>query len=154
MAATGERKIVIVPQRTVSAAGTTNSVIKLPSEIGKYTSVLLGLNVTAQSGTTPTLNLYVQQEIPVAGASDAALAVPTGSSLFDDFVAFTQVTTSTGLFVARIFPSGNVVAAQKDASLTAGSVANGPIGTSWNIKEVVGGTTPSYTYSLSAIFIP
>lgn len=150
----GERRIVIVPTRTIAAAGTTNSVATLPSEIAKYTAVILILNVTAQSGTTPTLDVYVQQELPIAAAGDLALAVPTGTSVFDDFVHFPQVTTSTGAFVARVQAGGNVVVAQKDASLAAATAASGPIGTSWRIKEVVGGTTPSYTYTLTAILIP
>lgn len=147
-----ERKVTLVPQRTIAAAG-TSTITLLPGWDAGYASVILILNVTAQSGTTPTLDLYVQQELPVPAAGDKLGDVPTGTSLWDDFVHFTQVTTSTGAFVAYVTQGGNAVTAQKDAALTVASARSGPIGTSWRVKEVVGGTTPSYTYTLSAIYI-
>lgn len=154
MGQTGERRIVIVPQRTVSAAGTTNSVKTLPSEISKYTSCILALNVTAQSGTSPTLDIYVQQEFPIAASTDAALSVPSGTSVWNDFVHFTQVAGTTGTWFATVTGGSNTIGALKDAALSAGTAINGAIGSSWRVKEVVGGTSPSFTYTLSAILIP
>jgi hypothetical protein len=96
--------------------------------------------------------VYIQQELPIAGASDKRGDVPTGTSVWDDFLHFTQVTTSTGTWVASIVGGSNVAAAIKDAALAAGTVINGPIGSNWRVKYVAVGT--SYTFAVTAILLP
>ena len=141
--------MVLVPSAARTASSTSN-IIPIPEQ---YTAAIIALSVSAASGTAPTLNLYVQNVIPVAGASDIEQAVPTGTDEYDDLASFTQA-TGTGTWIVRVVGGGNAAAAKKDASLTAGSVASGPIGRNWRIKWVVGGTNPSFTFSLSATFIP
>ena len=152
MAQTGERKVVLFPQ-TQTAVGPATVADTNPLSIAYYTAAIFILNVTAQAGTTPTLDVYIQQEIPIAGASDKWGVVPSGTSVWDDVAHFTQV-TSTGAFLAYVVAGGNAANAQKDASLTAASVRNGPIGGNIRIKYVTAGTSPQYTFSVSAILIP
>lgn len=153
MAQYGERKVILVPPRTVSAAG-TNVLSLSPVVVTGYTSVIFALNVTAQSGTTPTLDLYIQQELPVTAGTDAVGGVPSGTSIWNDFVHFTQVTTSIGAWFASVTGGSNATGPQKDGTLAAATVISGPIGSRWQVKEIVGGTSPSYTYGLCAILIP
>ena len=153
MSQVGERKVVLIPQRTIAAAGT--SIISLsPVTVSGYTSVIFALNVTAQSGTTPTLDIYIQQELPIVGSSDKVGDVPQGTSVWNDFVHLTQVTTSTGAWFASITGGSNATGPQKDGTLAAATVISGPIGSRWQVKEIVAGTSPSYTYGLCAILIP
>ena len=71
----------------------------------------------------------------------------------DDYVSFTQITAASSK-VARCQKTGNVVAAANDGGLAAGNVANGPLGSEWRVKYVIGGTNPSFTFSVVAILIP
>ena len=147
--AASDRVVVLVPSTTATSSS-TGSELNIAEP---FTSAILYLDVTAASGTSPTLNVYVQEVLTAPASGDAALAQPSGTKFYDDFVSFTQA-TATGRWVARITGGGNVVAATKDASLTAGSVANGPIGSIWRVKYAIAGTSPSFTFSVSAKLIP
>lgn len=153
MAATGERRVVLFPQ-TQTAVGPGTVADTNPMPVEDYTGAIWILNVTAQAGTTPTLDVYIQQEIPIAGASDKWGVVPTGTSVWDDVAHFTQVTTATGVFLAYAVNSGNAANAQKDVALAAATVRSGPLGSNWRVKYVTAGTTPQYTFSVTAILIP
>lgn len=148
MAQLGERKIVLF-KSTAVAAGTvadTNS-----TDVSDYTSAILILNVSAIS-TGTTLDVFIQQELPIAGSTDTWGIVPTGVSVWDDVAHFTTVTTSTGVFAVYLVGGGNTANAQKDATLTAGTVRLGPLGSNLRVKYIAVGT--SYTFSVSGILIP
>lgn len=149
----GERRIVIVPTRTSSGAA-TNVVTTLQSEFSKYTQAIFILNVTAQSGTTPTLDVFIQQECPIPAAGDLQLAVPSGVSVWNDWGHFKQFGAATGTEFIAAVSTGSAHGPTLDGTLTADSLISGPIPTSIRIKEILGGTTPSYTYTLSAILVP
>jgi hypothetical protein len=153
MSQVGERKVVLFPS-TQTAVGPATVADTKPLSVAGYTAAIVILSVTAQAGTTPTLDVYIQQEIPIVAAGDLWGAVPSGAAVWDDLVHFTQVTTSTGTWIARIVGGSNVAAALKDASLSAGTVASGPIGSNWRVKYVTAGTTPQYTLAVTAILIP
>lgn len=102
----------------------------------QYVGAVILLDVTAQSGTSPTLNVYIQQELPDA--------------TFDDLGAFTQTGAATGKKVIRVVGGSNEHHAAADATLAAGTVRNGPIGGKWRVKWVIAGATPSYTFSVKA----
>ena len=148
MSQVGERKVVLFPSTAV-AAGTVADT--KPLCVANYTSAIIILNVSAIS-TGTTLDVYIQQEMPVAGASDKSGNVPSGTSVWNDFAHFTQVTTSTGTWSIEVTSGGNTVGALKDAALGAGSVISGPIGSNWRVKYVSVGT--SYTFGVTAILIP
>jgi hypothetical protein len=148
MGQVGERRVVLFPSTAVAAGTVANA---NPLAVAGYTAAIITLNVSAIT-TGTTLDVYIQQELPIAGASDKRGDVPTGTSVWDDFLHFTQVTTSTGTWVASIVGGSNVAAAIKDAALAAGTVINGPIGSNWRVKYVAVGT--SYTFAVTAILLP
>lgn len=153
MAQYGERKVILFPS-TQTAVGPATVADTNPMSVTGYTSVELVLSVSAQSGTTPTLDVYIQQELPIAGASDKWGQVPSGTSVWNDVVHFTQVTTSTGTWFASVTGGSNATGPIKDAALAAATVVSGPIGSNWRVKYVTAGTSPQYTFSVTAILIP
>lgn len=148
MSQVGERRVVLYPSTAVAAGTVADG---NPTDVAGYTSAVLILDVSAIS-TGTTLDVYVQQEIPIAAAADKWGNVPTGTSVWDDVAHFTQVTTVTGDWICSVVGGGNVAAAKKDAALSAGTVRSGPIGSNWRVKYVAVGT--SYTFSVTAILIP
>jgi hypothetical protein len=97
MSQVGERRVVLYPSTAV-AAGTVADT--KPTDVAGYTAAILILDVSAIS-TGTTLDVYVQQEIPIAGAADTWGQVPTGAAVWDDVAHFTQVTTGTGTWIRQ-----------------------------------------------------
>ena len=147
-------RLVLQPQITTTTSS-NGSNINLPQ--GVWRGCILHLNVTAASGTSPTLNVYVQDVLQPAAATDTILNPPslaTSTQVFDDFASFTQA-TAAGDWIIRASvtgtSAGNVLA---DGSLTAASVRVGPIGMIWRVKWKLTATTPSFTWSLVAHLLP
>src|SRR5215467_12471813 len=128
MAQINTREIVLLGQTTQTTTGTAADIV-LPQG---YTEAIVTLAVNTTSGTTPTLNVYIQNRLRQAGANDITGqdVLNTATALYDDLISFAQATTS-GTQVARLVAGGNQVAANKNATLTAGTVASGPIGGTW-----------------------
>lgn len=144
------RDVVLLANATATASGTGFDMV-MPQA---YTGAIVTLACSATSGTTPTLNVYVQNKLKQAASADLAGGEPpTGTSIYDDLISFTQL-TGTGTQVARIVAGGNNIAANKDAALAAGSIASGPIGSVWRVKYVITGTSPSFTFNVVCQFIP
>ena len=98
--------------------------------------VLLFVNVTAATGTTPTLVVRVQVQDPVStnwvdlpGASTASITAATG-------------TTPVLLAIAP------------DLNEVANSKVNFALPRTYRLAWVIGGTTPSFTFSVGAQYIP
>lgn len=107
--------------------------------MGRYDRLVIFLNVSARSGTSPTLNVYFQNQLP-------------DGSTADDLISFTQK-TNTGSERVYYFEANNTTpAAPTDATLAAGSVKAGLIGPFCRLKWVIGGTNPSFTFSITAHF--
>lgn len=148
--------IVLVASTTVTANG-TSSELNIPQG---YRAAILLLNVSAVSGTSPTLDVKIQDVLTPAGTA-AVFASPNGTKVYDDFAAFTQM-TGTGSSVVRVNPSaftatGAVATtglALADGTLTAGAGKVGAIGLIWRFKYVLTATTPSFTFSITGQFIP
>jgi len=119
-----------------------------------YTSAIVTVNVNTVSGTSPTLDVYIQNKLPQAASTDVAGGAPTGTAIYDDLMHAAQITTSSTIQVVRIVGGGNVMHAQQDAALAAGSIASGPIGGTWRVKTVLAGTSPSFATSVVVEFIP
>lgn len=149
MAQSGSRTIVLKTSaaQTVSAAG---SEIVLPDG---YKRMYVFLDVTAASGTTPTLNVYLQRGIRQIAAADAVNGVTTGTIKYNDLISFTQVTGVTARFAAAV-ESTNFEAAAQDAALAAGTVRAGPLAGRWRPKWTIGGTSPSFTFSIILELLP
>jgi hypothetical protein len=150
MAMANDREIVLLGPATVTTSGVGPD-INLPQG---FTSAIITAVVQTVSGTLPTLNIYVQNKLPQAAATDTSGLLPTGTAIYDDLISFAQSTTSTTTQVCRIVGGGNTVNAQSDAALAAGTVRNGPIGGTWRIKYVVSGTTPSIALNVVSEMIP
>jgi len=118
----------IVGTLLASAARTTNtSGVALANP--NHRGLILYLNVTAVSGTTPTIQLRVNAIDPITGTAfpiwtPAALAPP---------VATTE-------YVYALYPSA--LAESFTVSL------NGVLPRTWSVDVLITGTTPSVTFSL------
>jgi len=150
MAQINSREIVLLQPTTATASG--NGVdINIPMG---YLGAMIALNVTAASGTSPTLNVFVQNKFTLAAVTDLNGQFPLGTGTYDDLAAFAQMTT-TGTRVFRILQGfGSTENALTQAALTAASARTGPIGDLWRVAYNIGGTSPSFTFSVTAKLIP
>jgi hypothetical protein len=149
MAQPGCREIVLLNSTLTTSTNSGNMV--MPQG---FTSAILTCNVNTVSGSNPTLNVYIQNVLPQAASTDLSSGTASGTAIFDDLISFAQVTTSSTIQMARIVGGGNVMHAQQDGSLAAGSFASGPIGGTWRVKTVLTGTSPSFATSVVCEFIP
>lgn len=156
MAQINTREILLANQ--ISTAVTTNGTAPVMVLPMGYTSAILTLNILTVSGTTPTLNVFVQNRLRQPSSTDSVGqdVTDSGTPVFDDLLAFLQATTSNTTFIFRICGAGNANSngANKNATLTAGSAQSGPLGGSWRVAWTAGGTTPSFQFSVSAQLIP
>lgn len=151
MAELSSRTIVLLPIQTVTADATGNAFVLA----GRFTAARVRLVSGAGTGTSPTLNIYVQNGIRSVAATDTILMDATGAVVWNDFISFAQVTTAASDQFASVVGSGNFINAAQDGALGAGTVRNGPLGDRWRVKVDVGGTNPSFpTVSVVAEFIP
>ena len=144
------REVVLLALSTQTTSGSSND-INLPQG---YTSAILTLQVLTVSGTSPTLNVYVQNKLPQPAATDTTGGFPTGTAIYDDLLSFTQATTSSTNFYFRIVGGGNSAGAVTTGTLTAGTAKSGPIGGTWKVAWVNGGTSPSFAFNVVAELIP
>jgi hypothetical protein len=90
-------------------------------------SGLFMLNITAASGTTPTLDIKLQNKV----ASGVYIDVPGAS--------FTQKTT-TGTDYLIVHPA---------ITVSANKAVSQCLGSAFRVVNTIGGTTPSFTYTLT-----
>lgn len=121
----------LLASTTQTASGTASGYLPVQG----FTQAVLQLHVTAASGTTPTLDLYVQKRLPDA-------------SNYTDLAHFTQVTTSTGDWYISMVTGSNSASVKQDAAIPAGTVASLDFQGNWRLKWVISGTNPSYTFSV------
>lgn len=155
MAHAESREVLLLGVTTVTTSG-TGSVINVPMG---YSACIAHVSTNTVSGTSPTLNVYIQHQVSDAAAADTVPGPPTGTARYQDMIAFTQVTT-TGQCPFAVNATGNSFSAtagaflQQDGTLTAGNVNVGPIGGNWRVKWVVTGTSPSFTFNVTAALFP
>ena len=149
MAELGIRTVVLLPNAARTASGQGN-LITIP---GRFTAAKIRLRVSAASGTSPTLNVFIQDGMRDIETGDIEGTDVGGSYVWDDFAAFTQMTAAGNNYI-RVVGGGNVVHAGSDSALSAASVRNGPIGDVWRIDWNIAGTNPSFTFHCTAQLIP
>lgn len=132
--------IVLLPAATRTTSVTANEVISVEA----FTAARIMFSVTTVSGTSPTLDIYIQNGIRAHGGASNQGDKATGALTWNDFAHFTQATTSNTTFFIGVVGGGNFAAAAQDAALAAATVRNGPLGSYWRVKAVVGGTNPSF----------
>lgn len=123
-----KNKIVIHPSGAETATWTSGDF-----DAGDNRGVHLVLDVTAASGTTPTLDVKIQRKDPTSGKY---VDLPGG--------AFAQK-TGTGTDDLTIYPG---IAETNNRSVS------DVIGGIYRAVCTLGGTTPSFTFSLAGFVIP
>lgn len=116
----------------ISSASRTTSFNSSSFESKGFNGVRLFLDVTASSGTSPTLDVKVQVYNPVVGE-------------FVDLpgAAFAQQ-TAAGKAILTIYPG---------IAETANESVSDVIGSEYRVAVTIGGTSPSFTFSVSADYI-
>lgn len=110
-----------------------------------FTAARIIAQVGTVTGTSPTLNAYVQGGfIDSDGNENVGDPPNTRTVTWTDWVSLTQITTSNQKMIAFVVGAGNIVQALKDAALAAGNADNGPIPSIIRLKVVIAGTTPSF----------
>lgn len=107
----------------------------------KYTSCIIQVKIAAHAGTSPTLNVYLQQ-------------LAADGTTWYDIASMTQITTVDGSFMQSFVGGAAVGFAVTDGSLAAGSTKAVPMGGKQRIKLDFGGTNPQYTFSVHIEYIP
>lgn len=110
----------------VAAAAGGNSPDQL--NVG-HRGVKVYVNVTVLGGTTPALNVFVEEKDPVSG-----LYFPING-------AVGLAITVTGLIVITVFPG---------LASSGGSVAGDVLPPTWRIRWTITGTTPTVTATIGA----
>lgn len=114
---------VIVPSATVTVTGNGSDFTDLSNTAGFFF-----LNITAASGTTPTLDIKIQAKSQAQGIY---IDIPGAS--------FTQKTaTGTDMLVVRA-----------DITAVANKAVAHPLPATFRVVWTVGGTTPSFTFSVN-----
>jgi len=118
-----------------SAARTTSA---NSSDITNYNArgAIFFINVTAVSGSSPTLNILIQMVDPVS-AGTAVIAQLTANI------------TGTGQYVLIVYPGATDVGVDlKNPSIS--EAQDVPLPRTHNVRYEIGGTTPSFTFSVGA----
>lgn len=151
------RAVCLLGLTTVTTSAVGNDI----NLIQGWDAAILSVTLATTSGTSPTFDVYVQKRIPQAAATDTTGIIPTGTAVYDDILHFTQLTTN-GVRLSHISENyspaltANATSmttadwAQSDAALGAATLRVGPIGGTWRVKYVVGGTSPSTVLSVTA----
>ncbi len=100
-----------------------------------FTSADFFFKVTAASGTSPTLDVYIQKLLP-------------DNSTWQDIVHFAQATSTTNALCSFVSNASSAPAASQTASLTAGTQKATLLGKQIRVSYVIGGTNPSFTFSV------
>jgi len=149
-----------------TGTATTNGTGPDINMIQGWQAAIVTVTTNTVSGTSPTLNVIVQNKLgQTLIGTDTSGGFLTGTAVYDDLLAFGQLTTSSSVRVLRMCtgdlqpsPNSPIVNtadyALLNGTLTAGSYRPGPIGGTWAVKFVIGGTSPSFAFSVQAQLIP
>lgn len=155
------RRICLLGPTTITTSGTGPDIV-LP---GVFSAATVSVVLSTTSGTSPTFDLFIQQQLPQAASTDTSGNPPSGTGVYDDILHFTQLTTNSTRVAklgSQYIPANTANAttlttadwAQQDAALGAATLRLGPIGGDWRMKWTVGGTSPSTVMAVVAEFIP
>lgn len=156
---TPSRETALVAATTITANGNTG-ILTIPD---KYLSCVLYATTTAASGTSPTLDVYIQECFTAQVSGDTtgvdltSSAIPT---IFDDYAHFAQFTGNASQKMRIYAGTGTsasnaptaIVASAQSGALAASTVQPGPIGMFWRVLWKVGGTSPSFSLTVTAQF--
>lgn len=124
--------VTLVSSAARTASGTSDTFAGL----GHFSAIVFHLDITAVDGTSPTLNVYFQNAQP-------------NETDFYDILAFSQATTADDQN-ATFVNSGSDVFVPTDVTLPTSAVRATFMAPLTRLKWVIGGTSPSFTFSVSA----
>ena len=142
--------------RTLGRKATAQTVTFTTADIKighQFTSIYVWVKTTAVTGTSPTLNLILQRAILPPAAVDVEWTDITGTTEYQDYAAFSQITGNTERAMS-IVGSANQEFAVTEGTLTAGTILDGAIPPAFRFKGVIGGTSPNFTVQIVVQFIP
>lgn len=134
----GARRRAILASAARTATGNMTGTL---TGIERYTSAIVELDVTANSGTSQTLDVYVQTLLPDA-------------TTWQDLIHFAQFTTSNATHVASIVSGGDSIGVANESDLGAGTIKDFVLGDTWRVRFVIGGTNPSFTFAVHMSLYP
>lgn len=116
---------------TLLPSAAQTATVASPAQVNTQArGVTVFVNVTAVSGTTPTLAPIIQALDPASNVYAELNATPTNI-------------TATGLYIYQVYP-GEIV---PGAATGITQVAAVQLPRNWRVNFVIGGTTPSFTFS-------
>ena len=121
----------------VTASGNTGEIY----EFASYDQAIITVEVSAVTGTTPTLDIYIDELNPA-------------TRNWTQIDKFKQITAVTSTPVRRLLNGSSVpitYPASGDGSVSDGTT--NPFGECLRVRWVVGGTTPNFTFTCSAMLI-
>lgn len=117
---------------TLNAAATGGNSADLSNTDWRGVNVVV--NVTAITGTTPTLTVTIQGKDPVSGQ-------------YYNLATNASAINATGTFVFSVYPGGPTSTTSPLFSTAS------PLPRTWRISYAIGGTTPAVTATMSASLI-
>ncbi len=154
------REVVLLGLTTVTTSGSGPDI----NVIQAWQAATVTLNVQTVSGTTPTMNVFIQRKLGQAAATDTPPNPPTGTAIYDDLLAFTTITTSTTIRISNLccsaFANANsslMTAADWGNTVQALPVSNqriGPLSGIWKVGYVISGTLPSFAFTVTTQLVP
>lgn len=123
---------------SVTGTFTTNTISNLTlGSPGVHEGCEFILLITSSSGTSPTLNVFIQDSVD--------------NATWNDRIAFLQATQSANRTqIAALSPGSINPVVPATNALTAGTVVNGNLGPFLRASYVLGGTSPSFTLTIKA----
>lgn len=122
--------------RNVSGLGPVVDMAVMIGGASQFTSGLMLLVVSAVSGTLPTLDAFIQMELP--------------NGDYDDLVVFAQVTGVSRRKVVLLPTPGHTESPISDANLKLVDAKGLVLGAKYRAKWTIGGVGPSFTFSVLA----
>lgn len=125
-------RTVDIAQTVFASAARTETVTSGDFEVDPtmFRGVVLILDITAMSGTSPSLQVYLERKDPVTGKY----------TIIPD--AATAIWTTTVIRQLVVYPGVAARANERASDVAAGIL---------RATAIIGGTTPSVTFSLTAI---
>lgn len=127
-----ETKELIIKTSAATTATENSGTLVVPDDEG-IKGVIVFVDVTAASGTSPTLDITVDRFDPASGKWLAIVGA-----------AFAQITSAAGQVDLAIYPG---------IAETANRTVSDHIGQVWRVVSTIGGTTPSFTYTIGATYL-
>jgi len=119
----------VLPSATRTASGNSADQTNYNAK-----GVILYIDVTAVSGTSPTLDVYITVKDPITGKYKGAAKSVTISSADEYFLI--------------CYPG-----ATRKYDATLDEVWDIPVPRTWRVHYAIGGTNPSFTFSIGAMYI-